>query len=102
VTEHRRAWSPIKHGWVRRIADWPRSSFRAFTERGVCPEDWGGENVQVSRQGSNASDAVPFGHRILHGLIPFDILIGVTVGAYTRHWAGEAALFATGLRDCVT
>jgi REP-associated tyrosine transposase len=23
-------WNPVKHGWVRRVADWPHSSFHAF------------------------------------------------------------------------
>jgi hypothetical protein len=30
MTEHRRAWNPIKHGWVRLVTDWPRFSFYAF------------------------------------------------------------------------
>jgi putative transposase len=38
-------WNPVKHGWVRRVADWPHSSFHAFKRRGVYPEDWGGQNV---------------------------------------------------------
>jgi putative transposase len=33
-------WNPIKHGWVRRVADWEYSSFRAFVECGVYPLDW--------------------------------------------------------------
>ena len=36
-------WNPVKHGWVRRVADWPHSSFHAFRRRGIYPE--GGENV---------------------------------------------------------
>jgi Transposase and inactivated derivatives len=38
-------WNPVKHGWVRRVADWPHSSFHDYSRRGVYPEDWGGENV---------------------------------------------------------
>jgi putative transposase len=38
-------WNPVKHGWVRRVADWPHSSFHAFRRRGIYPEDWGAENV---------------------------------------------------------
>jgi len=38
-------WNPVRHGWVRRVSDWPHSSFHAFRRRGIDPEDWGGENV---------------------------------------------------------
>ena len=37
-------WNPVKHGWVQRVADWPHSTFHAFRQRGIYPEDWGGEN----------------------------------------------------------
>jgi hypothetical protein len=39
-----------------------------FRRREINPEHRGGETSQVLRQGSNASDAVPFVHRILHVL----------------------------------
>jgi putative transposase len=35
-------WNPVKHGWVNRVADWPHSSFQAYVQRGIYPEDWGG------------------------------------------------------------
>ena len=35
-------WNPVKHGWVRRVADWPHSSFHEFVRRGVYTEDWCG------------------------------------------------------------
>ena len=35
-------WNPVKHEWVRRVADWPHSSFHAFRRRGMYPEYWGG------------------------------------------------------------
>jgi putative transposase len=38
-------WNPVKHGWVRRVADWPHSSFHAFRRRGIYSEDCGRENV---------------------------------------------------------
>jgi putative transposase len=38
-------WNPVRHGWVRRLSDWPHSSVHAFTRREIYPEDWGGENV---------------------------------------------------------
>ena len=38
-------WNPVRHGWVRRVSDWPHSSFHAFRRRGIYPEDSDGENV---------------------------------------------------------
>ena len=64
-------WNPERHGWVRRVSDWPHSSFHAFRRRGIYPENWGGENVpSLGAGGSNASDAVLFVHRILRVLSP--------------------------------
>ena len=37
-------WNPVKHGWVRRVADWPHSSFHDYVRRGLYPENWGSEN----------------------------------------------------------
>jgi len=33
-------WNPVKHGWVRRVADWPHSSFHDYLKRGLYPENW--------------------------------------------------------------
>jgi putative transposase len=33
-------WNPVKHGWVKRVADWSYSSFHAYVRRGVYPLDW--------------------------------------------------------------
>ena len=40
-------YNPVKHGWTRRVVDWPHSSFHAYVERGVYAPDWadGGEIV---------------------------------------------------------
>jgi putative transposase len=32
----------VKHGYVKRVADWPYSTFRRDVERGVCPVNWAG------------------------------------------------------------
>ena len=42
--------NPVKHGLVARVADWPHSSFHRSVERGLLPEDWGGDvrNMQGS------------------------------------------------------
>jgi putative transposase len=34
-------FNPVKHGLVRRVADWPWSSFRRAVELGWYPADWG-------------------------------------------------------------
>jgi putative transposase len=33
-------WNPVKHGYVKRVKDWPYSSFHCFVERGLYPPDW--------------------------------------------------------------
>jgi putative transposase len=38
-------WNPLKHGWVRRVADWPHSSFHEYVRQGIYPQDWGGDGV---------------------------------------------------------
>ncbi|WP_018995203.1 transposase [Thioalkalivibrio sp. ALJ2] len=35
-------YNPVRHGWVRAVADWPYSSFHRFVRAGVYPADWGG------------------------------------------------------------
>ena len=34
-------WNPVKHGWVKKVADWPYSSFHDFVARGVYSVEWG-------------------------------------------------------------
>ena len=41
-------FNPVKHGLVRRVCDWPHSSFHQYTKRGVVPVDWGGDVSDVS------------------------------------------------------
>jgi putative transposase len=36
-------FNPVKHGHVKRAADWPHSSFHRYVERGLLPADWGGD-----------------------------------------------------------
>lgn len=40
-------FNPVKHGYARRVVDWPYSSFRRWVEKGVYPADWGGEGEDV-------------------------------------------------------
>jgi putative transposase len=35
--------NPLKHGLVRRVRDWPYSSFHRMVTLGVYPEDWAGD-----------------------------------------------------------
>ena len=36
-------FNPVKHGLVRRVIDWPYSTFHRDVRRGLFPEDWAGE-----------------------------------------------------------
>ena len=33
-------WNPVKHGWVRHVADWPHSSFHNYLRQGLYPANW--------------------------------------------------------------
>jgi putative transposase len=35
-------FNPVKHGHVRRVTDWPHSSFHRMVKLGVYPADWAG------------------------------------------------------------
>ncbi|OAI20159.1 hypothetical protein A1355_03110 [Methylomonas koyamae] len=35
-------YNPVKHGYVRYVADWRYSSFNDFVERGILPTNWAG------------------------------------------------------------
>jgi len=37
-------WNPVKHGLVKRVRDYPWSTFHRFVQRGEYDPDWGGEN----------------------------------------------------------
>ena len=43
--------NPVKHGLVRRVADWPHSSFHVFEERGWLPCDWAGVDARDGADG---------------------------------------------------
>jgi putative transposase len=40
-------FNPVKHGLVRRVADWPYPTFHDCVARGVYPWDWGGADAAV-------------------------------------------------------
>ncbi len=33
-------WNPVKHGLVKRVADWPYSSFHKYQRLGLLPTNW--------------------------------------------------------------
>jgi len=35
-------FNPVKHGYVRQVADWPYSSFHRYVRLGLCSSDWAG------------------------------------------------------------
>jgi len=36
-------FNPVKHGLVKRVEDWPHSTFHRYVKLGIYPENWGGE-----------------------------------------------------------
>lgn len=40
-------YNPVKHGYVKRVADWPWSSFMRFVKNGVYDVEWMGEGDNV-------------------------------------------------------
>ena len=40
--------NPVKHGWVRRVVDWPYSTFHKHVKSGIYQPDWaGGEESRI-------------------------------------------------------
>ncbi len=35
-------YNPIKHGYVKKVNEWPYSSFHRYVQKGILPVDWGG------------------------------------------------------------
>jgi putative transposase len=33
-------WNPVKHGYVKRVKEWPYSSFHNYVAHGIYPESW--------------------------------------------------------------
>jgi REP-associated tyrosine transposase len=47
-------FNPVKHGHVKRVHDWPHSSFHRMVRRGIYPADWAGDM---------SAESVEFGER---------------------------------------
>ena len=39
-------WNPVKHGYVRKVADWPFSPFQRLVAQEIYPPDWGGTAIE--------------------------------------------------------
>lgn len=35
--------NPVKHGYVKRAADWRHSTFHRYVKQGILPTDWAAE-----------------------------------------------------------
>lgn len=40
-------YNPVKHGFVKHVADWPYSSFHRHVQAGLVPIDWTGMDVGI-------------------------------------------------------
>jgi len=40
-------FDPVKHGWVKRVQDWPYSTFHRAVKQGLYPLEWGGRNINL-------------------------------------------------------
>ncbi len=38
-------FNPVKHGHVRKVGDWPFSSFHRYVQQGLYPSDWSAEGA---------------------------------------------------------
>ena len=41
--------NPVKHGLVKRVRDWPHSSFHRMVKLGIYPEDWAGDLAELGK-----------------------------------------------------
>jgi putative transposase len=41
-------YNPVKHGLVKRVVDWPFSSFHCYVAQGIVPSDWAGDASELS------------------------------------------------------
>lgn len=40
-------YNPVKHGFVKRVQDWPYSTFHRYVKAGTYPADWCGDYVDA-------------------------------------------------------
>ncbi len=44
-------FNPVKHGWAKRVMDWPHSSFHRYVRQGILSPDWSGGNGDEGQYG---------------------------------------------------
>lgn len=49
-------FNPVKHGWVKSVADWPYSSFHRYVREGLLPANWGGTAIMGGPVGEPFED----------------------------------------------
>jgi putative transposase len=40
-------FNPVKHGRVKRVMDWPYSTFHRMVRLGIYPKDWAGDSSEI-------------------------------------------------------
>ena len=45
-------WNPVKHGLVRKVVEWPYSTFHRYVAQEVYPPDWGGYEMTDMDEGN--------------------------------------------------
>ena len=40
-------YNPVKHGYVRKVKDWPHSTFRHHVKQGLYPENWATDDIVI-------------------------------------------------------
>jgi putative transposase len=46
-------FNPVKHGYVKRVVDWPHSSFHRYVDQGLLDPDWGGDMGDIQGRSAN-------------------------------------------------
>ena len=44
-------YNPVKHGWVRQVAQWPYSTFHRDVRKGIYPQNWAGGSDNLDDSG---------------------------------------------------
>ncbi|MGH8509227.1 MAG: REP-associated tyrosine transposase [Gammaproteobacteria bacterium] len=43
--------NPVKHGYAKRVSEWPYSTFHRYVTRGIYPPDWAGDGCSEMQAG---------------------------------------------------
>jgi len=52
-------YNPVKHGFVKRPADWLWSSIHRYIQAGTLPTDWGADGWAIDEPGSDYGEYQP-------------------------------------------